>query len=204
VIQLDAPSVLLQWASGGLFFLWLTTRRREVGIGYGWLLRSVFGLLALGGFAAGLRFEWVPARDLSALAVAVAAGIALVTSFVRRRAGLEGPGSFDPRLDAVAPAIGAVGLIAAGLNAGDPPWLSVARMVVGAAFLGAVTDAMLLGHWYLVQPGLRRDPLIELVKWTGVVWLPSIRPSTQASPVFSWARAFDFLVMPRARRVAAP
>ena len=25
-------------------------------------------------------------------------------------------------------------------------------------FLGAVTDAMLLGHWYLVQPGLARGP----------------------------------------------
>ena len=31
---------------------------------------------------------------------------------------------------------------------------------MGAVFLGAVSDAMLLGHWYLVQPGLgaRTDP----------------------------------------------
>ena len=29
---------------------------------------------------------------------------------------------------------------------------------------------MLLGHWYLVQPGLRRDALKELVVWTGIVW----------------------------------
>ena len=27
---------------------------------------------------------------------------------------------------------------------------------------------MLLGHWYLVQPGLARGPLLELVRWTGV------------------------------------
>ena len=33
---------------------------------------------------------------------------------------------------------------------------------------GAVTDAMLLGHWYLVQPGLARGPLLELVRWTGL------------------------------------
>ena len=32
--------------------------------------------------------------------------------------------------------------------------LSLARLEIGAFFLGAVTDAMLLGHWYLVQPGL--------------------------------------------------
>ena len=45
MITLDAATVLLQWAVGGLFFLWVTTRRREVGIGYGWLMRAVFGLM---------------------------------------------------------------------------------------------------------------------------------------------------------------
>jgi hypothetical protein len=34
----------------------------------------------------------------------------------------------------------------------------VLRLLVGAAFLGAVTDAMLLGHWYLVQPGSPEGP----------------------------------------------
>jgi len=29
---------------------------------------------------------------------------------------------------------------------------------------------MLLGHWYLVQPGLRRDALKDLVRWTAIVW----------------------------------
>ena len=45
-------------------------------------------------------------------------------------------GEFDPRLDLVAPAIGVVGLLAGGMAAGDPAWLSVARTLVGAAFLG--------------------------------------------------------------------
>ena len=48
--------------------------------------------------------------------------------------------------------------------------LSVVRTVVGAAFLGSVSDAMLLGHWYLVQPGLARGPLLEMVRWVGIVW----------------------------------
>ena len=52
-----------------------------------------------------------------------------------------------------------VGLLAASEFAGGPVALAAARLVVGAAFLGAVSDAMLLGHWYLVQPGLRRDAL---------------------------------------------
>ena len=42
--------------------------------------------------------------------------------------------------------------------------------LVGAAFLGSVTDAMLLGHWYLVQPGLPRAPLFELNNWVARIW----------------------------------
>ena len=48
MIRLDAATVLLQWATGGLAFLWVTTRRREVSLGYGWLLRGTYGLMALG------------------------------------------------------------------------------------------------------------------------------------------------------------
>ena len=48
MIRLDAATVLLQWATGGLLFLWCTTRTRVVGIGYGWLLRGTYGLIALG------------------------------------------------------------------------------------------------------------------------------------------------------------
>lgn len=50
----------------------------------------------------------------------------------------------------------------------------MARTLVGAAFLGCVTDAMLLGHWYLVQPGLARGALLELVYWTGWLVVPEV------------------------------
>lgn len=85
----------------------------------------------------------------------------------------SGP-EFPPTLDLIAPAVGLIGVVAGGLDAGDPAALAVARTVVGAFFLGAVTDAMLLGHWYLVQPGLARGPLLELVRWTGLLWLPEL------------------------------
>ena len=87
----------------------------------------------------------------------------------------DGAAEFPPALELIAPAIAIVGLVAAGIDAasggstGDA-LLSVARILVGAAFLGAVTDAMLLGHWYLVQPGLARGPLLELVRLVGVTW----------------------------------
>jgi hypothetical protein len=81
-----------------------------------------------------------------------------------------GPAELDPRLDLLAPAAGLVGLVAAAVLAGGPVALAGARLLVGAAFLGVVTDAMLLGHWYLVQPGLPRDPVRELVVLAALVW----------------------------------
>ena len=198
MIRLDAATVLLQWATGGLLFLWVTTRRREVGIGYGWLLRAVYGVMAIGAVAAGRVGDAVPVRDASSVGVVLAAAAALAVSVVRRRAGVAGErerqarrsarvaamtgidraatvrdlhaAEFPPALDAVAPLVGLAGLVAGGVAAGGPHLLAVARTVIGAAFLGAVSDAMLLGHWYLVQPGLARDPINELNRWLIVIW----------------------------------
>ena len=110
-----------------------------------------------------------------ALAEARTARVAAMTGIEREAAekDLEGK-EFDPRLDLVAPVIGVVGVIAAALDAGGPQWLAVARFVVGALFLGVITDAMLLGHWYLVQPGLARGALLELVDWTMWLWFPQV------------------------------
>lgn len=196
MIRLDAPSVLLQWSSGGLLFGWVTGRHRLVGLGYAWLLRLSFGLLALGAFALGVRFSFYAPRDVAALVVAVMAfGLFALSYRNRARAqgeGQEGEPVTDPRLDLIAPAVGAVGLVLAGIHAGDPAWLSVARMLVGAAFMGAVSDSMLLGHWYLVQPGLTRAPLVELVRWTGILWLPeAVLFLVPTGMVSVWSGAID-------------
>jgi hypothetical protein len=200
VISLDAATVLLQWAVGGMAFCWFTTRRRQVGLGYGWLLRGIYLLMALGAFAAGVAFGSVPVREVASLGVAAGCLLGLVVSIVRRKAGVLGQQSehdrrtarvaamtgidraatepdvapkgpeFPPVLDLVPVAIGIVGLLAAALDAGGNPLVSILRTFAGAAFLGAVTDAMLLGHWYLVQPGLPRGLLHELVDALGWVW----------------------------------
>lgn len=198
VIHLDAATVLLQWSVGVLAWLWVTGRRREVSLGFGWLLRAVgiaFAVLAVA--VAGITGRsWV--RDVAGGLVAVAAAVALAVSVVRRKAGVraqretierrqartfertgiernyDGPDrdapEFPPALDLIAPAIGVVALVAAAIHAGGPPALSIARTLVGAVFLGAITDAMLLGHWYLTQPGLGRGPISELVQLTLYVW----------------------------------
>ena len=90
MIRLDAATVLLQWATGGLLFLWVTSRRRAVGIGYGWLLRGVYGAMAAAAVAAGLALRPVAIRDVCSGLVAAAAFFALVVSVVRRKAGVAG------------------------------------------------------------------------------------------------------------------
>jgi len=203
MIDFDAASLLLQWAAGGLLFLWVTTRRREVSLGYGWLMRGTYLLMAGGAAYIGMFvIEPMAVRDIASVCVVLASGYALASSVIRRKAGVSGQVAlaeartervaamtgiereaaekdtnareFDPRLDLIAPIFGFIGVVAAALEAGGPAWLAVSRFVVGALFLGAVTDAMLLGHWYLVQPGLARGALLELVYWTGWLWVPEV------------------------------
>jgi len=229
VIRLDAATVLLQWAVGGLGFLWFTTRRREVGLGYGWLLRGTFLLMAAGAVACGLAFGVVPVREVAGAGVVAAALVALVVSVVRRRAGVAGAEAehdrrsarvaamtgiergeragaadgdgdgdlreFPPALDLVAPLVGAIGLVAAAADAaGDGGELAVSllRTFAGAAFLGAITDAMLLGHWYLVQPGLPRRHLNELVRALGWIWPVEVAALLLPTGMLSvWSGAVD-------------
>ncbi len=200
VIEVHGATVLLMWAAGGLGFTWVTTRRREVGLGYGWTMRlSYIVIAALGvvtGFMSGVHWP----REIAGIAMIGAATIALGASWLRRSAGVAGQrevierrservaamtgidraeqrfdrdvAEFDPRLDLIAPAFGFIAIVVGALHADGPVALSVLRVLAGAVFLGAVSDAMLLGHWYLVQPGLERAPILELVKWTGIAWLP--------------------------------
>ncbi len=202
MIRLDAATVMLQWAVGGMAFTWFTTRHREVGLGYGWLMRGVFLVMALVAVVLGVQFHPDPVRDLAALGVAIACAAVLGVSILRRSAGVSGQRAdydrrsarvaamtgidrvtpsevpakaggreFPPSLDLVPVVIGVIGLIAAGIDAAVDAnvVVSVLRVLVGAAFLGSITDAMLLGHWYLVQPGLPRRLLNELV--AAVMWL---------------------------------
>lgn len=171
MIELDAATFLVQWAVGGMAGAWFTTRRREVGVGYGWLVRVIFGSFAIAGTVIGLSSDGGSAtrvRDVAAAAVSLAIVVALVSSVRRRRNTAEG--AFDPRLDLVPALVGMVALVAAGIDAGGNDLVATLRIVVGAIFLGFVTDAMLLGHWYLVQPGLPRRHINEIVAAFLVIW----------------------------------
>ena len=202
MIRLDAATVALQWSVGGMAMCWFTTRRRVVGVGYGWLLRGVYAVLAVLGVAAGVRAGALGLREVSAGAAAVGCLAVLAVSIVRRHAGVAlaeaehdrrtarvaamtgieresrdvaaRGDEFPPALDLVPVALGLIGLVAGAISAVDGSAgdviVSLLRVTVGALFLGAVTDAMLLGHWYLVQPGLPRSLLNEIVGAVGLLW----------------------------------
>jgi hypothetical protein len=205
VIRLEAATVLLQWATGGMLFCWFTTRHRVVGLGYGWLLRGVYFCFAAGALAAGLAFGVNPVREAASAGVAIACLVGLAVSIIRRQAGVSGQTAefdrrservaamtgidrqvavdepaedatpdlgpeFNPILDLVPALIGTVGLVAAALDAGGNTFVALLRTLIGAAFIGAISDGMLLGHWYLVQPGLPRKLLNEMVTALGWLW----------------------------------
>ena len=90
MISLEIATFLLQWATGGLAFLWVTTRRRVVSIGYGWLLRGTFGVIAALALWVGLRYGSVPLREASSAGVVLACCAVGAVSWFRRSAGVSG------------------------------------------------------------------------------------------------------------------
>ena len=203
MIDFQASTFLLQWATGGLLFLWVSGKTRLIGLGYGWTTRITYMAIAGIGLAVAFVGETIWVREICSIGLLISTNVALVVSIFRRKAGVQGQRQlkesrtsrvaamlgnniqdrtdhaeyqkeFPPNLDLVAPCIGAIGLIAGAIDAGGPTWLSISRTLIGAAFLGAVSNSMLLGHWYLVQPGLSREPIFTLVNWTGILWLPEL------------------------------
>jgi hypothetical protein len=201
-MKFEASTFFLQWAVGGLLFLWITSRQRVVGLGYGWTTRAVYILIATISLIVGLTENTVWLREFASILLLVATLIAMMMSIKRRGVGVSGQTEiaqkrarrvaamlkksqskiesphatkeFPPFFDILAPACGTIGLIAGSIEAGGPTWLAILRTLTGAAFLGAVSNSMLLGHWYLVQPGLSRQPIHTLVNWTGLLWVPEL------------------------------
>lgn len=203
MIDFQASTFLLQWATGGLLFLWVSSKTRLIGLGFGWTTRITYLVIAGIGLVVGVMGDTLWLREISNIGLLMATSFTLLVSIARRKAGVKGQRElqrsradrvsamlgdrgqikvsntvatkeFPPVLDLIAPIIGTFGLVAGAVDAAGSIWLSVARTLVGAAFLGAVSNSMLLGHWYLVQPGLSRDPIFTLVNWTGLLWLPEL------------------------------
>ncbi len=131
--------------------------------GYGWLVGAASAGFALLAWAAGGQ-----GSDVAAVLLLVAAGLSLVavvgSMLVRgkRLATLR----FSAEILAALAGAGAVGVL--GWESLDPGWMGVLRALSGAAFLGVVTDAMALGHWYLIDPKLPKFAIKRLDILAGV------------------------------------
>lgn len=75
-----------------------------------------------------------------------------------------------------------------GLLDGWSSGLAALHLIAGATFLGAVTNGMMLGHWYLNQPGLRPWALARLTQLAmvatgavGLLGLVSVMQLTDAA-----------------------
>ncbi|MGH2674292.1 MAG: hypothetical protein ACRDKA_07250 [Actinomycetota bacterium] len=158
---MDGPAatialVLAETAAGGTVLLWL-------GRVWGSVKRGFFVLTGSAALAAALLATLAtasaapdPAGEAARTAVALAGGASAVL-------GLS-VAALVLRLDTVGWALGLLSIPAtvamlAGFAAAAPTGFVPAflQLLAGAAFMGAVIDGLLLGHWYLTDRRLPRD-----------------------------------------------
>jgi hypothetical protein len=156
--------VLAETSAGATALLWLTRLWGSVKRGYFILTGAVAlgcGLLATQSAsgavtAPGLSGTVAEATGAERLAVILSAGasVLLATSLV----------ALVLRVDWAGRALGLVAVVASVATlvgfariAGPSFGLALVHLLAGAAFMGAVTDGLLLGHWYLTDRRLPRE-----------------------------------------------
>jgi hypothetical protein len=152
--------VLAETAVGGTALLWLAGLWGSVKRGFFVLVTSVtLGCALLATLAASAGGNDAGAAGRAAVRLGAATSIVLALSLGSLVLRKSEPG----RLFGLVAALEGAGLLVA-LARTVPASLPVAVSVVvaGAAFMGAVTDGLLLGHWYLVDRRLPRDHIQRL------------------------------------------
>ncbi len=147
--------VMLEWTTGWLATAAWTQSWGAIRRGHFRIMAWVAVILAT---LTMLALRTVADDAATSLAVALVAATVLYLGVQYSRTDLPGV-----IVGAVAAAIGVVACIA--LASDVDAWsgvLVVAHLVAGAALLGSVTNGMMLGHWYLNQPGLQSWALARL------------------------------------------
>jgi hypothetical protein len=149
--------VLAELTAGATVLLWPTPLWTEVKRGFFTLTGTVVLVLALSTWAAAAAGV-VPGDDAGAWSVRLAAALAgvtlawLILLLARRRTAA--------RVVGLASVPVSVALLAAMAATSEGSYaVALFQLLAGAAFLGAVLDGLLLGHWYLTDRGLSRGPI---------------------------------------------
>jgi hypothetical protein len=167
---------MAETAVGGLAVLWLSDAWGRTRMGFFKLIGGVltaFAILAWLAARAPLTgtsgvFNYTPlARHTTPLAARV--GVALLLSFAIATVVWQillwaGAKNLSRVVGIAAVPIGVAALIAIALDpaAASSGASAAFQLLAGALFAGAVTDGLLLGHWYLVERKLSRAPLARM------------------------------------------
>jgi hypothetical protein len=182
--------VLAETLAGGAALLFLMPLWGVVRRGFFKLTGSLLALLGLGtwGSIGAARTAVGAAGDVAwwlSLAFTVVTAVWVVLLFARadRAARVLGVGS-------VAVALATLGALAGTAEASHV--VAALQLLAGAAFMGAVLDGLLLGHWYLTDRGLSRNHInrfaVVLMVAVGLEALAVIGNGfgpAEASPEFS-------------------
>ena len=149
--------VLAETVAGSLWLLFLTPLWHEVRRGF-FKLTGAVSLVLSATLWYSASVGLVEGDDAGRWAVRFAAALALGTALWL--------GMMFTRWHPAARAVGlvcmpvSVGLLLAMAGTAEGSFVVAAiQLVAGAAFLGAVMDGLLLGHWYLTDRGLTRGPI---------------------------------------------
>ncbi|MEX1047446.1 MAG: hypothetical protein WD757_08190 [Actinomycetota bacterium] len=149
--------VLAETVAGGAALLFLTPLWSEVRRGFFKVTGSVLLVLAVSTWGS-ISFGYQGGSAAGRLALWLSLALWILT--------LAWVGLLFAGADKLARAIGFCSvplsmalLVALAGTAGDSAVIGFLQLAAGAAFLGAVLDGLLLGHWYLTDRGLSRGPI---------------------------------------------
>jgi hypothetical protein len=149
--------VLAETVSGGLVLLFLTPLWTEVRRGFFTLTGGVLLVLSFATWGAAAAGS-VPGSEAGTWSVRLSAALAFVTllwvglMLAKRHAAA--------RVGGVVSVLVAVAMLGAMAGTAGGSWAAAfLQLLAGAAFLGAVIEGLLLGHWYLTDRGLTRTPI---------------------------------------------
>jgi hypothetical protein len=149
--------VLAELSAGATILLWPTPLWTEVRRGFFTLTGGVVLVLAASTWAAAGAGA-SPGDQAGSWSVALAGALTGVTGIwfalllARRQAAARIVGFASVPL--------AIGLLATMAATSEGSYgVALPQLLAGAAFLGAVLDGLLLGHWYLTDRGLSRTPI---------------------------------------------
>jgi hypothetical protein len=149
--------VLAEAVAGSVVFLWCTPLWNEVKRGFFTLVSGIMFVVALAAWWS-TNVAAIPGDDAGtwstrlALAASVLIGVSFVLMLGRRHGVARAAGFGSVGI--------AIGVLFAMAATGRQSFaVSLFQLLAGAAFLGSITDGLLLGHWYLTDRGLSRGPI---------------------------------------------